>query len=122
MIKLVFYHLTLDGEPIMNITLLGLDLAKNIFQLHGLDQRGQTVLQKRLRRPDLLPFIAQLPVCTIAMEACGGAHYWGRQFKKLGHEVKLLSPQYVKPFVKTNKNDANDAYAIAEAASRPHMY
>lgn len=105
-----------------NITLLGIDIAKNVFQLHGVDKAGRAILQKKIYRHELLPFIAQLPVCIIAMEACSGAHYWARQFQSLGHQVKLISPQYVKPFVKTNKNDMRDAQAITEAASRPQMH
>jgi transposase len=107
--------------PIMGITVLGIDLAKSVFQLHGNDERGSCVLSKRLRRSELKAFIAQLPCCLIAMEACSGSHYWAREFKKLGHEVRLISPQFVKPFVKTNKNDLADAEAIAEAAVRPNM-
>lgn len=103
------------------IILVGIDIAKNVFQVHGVDQAGKAVIKKSLRRSELRSFIAQLPVCTIAMEACGGAHYWARQFQALGHTVKLISPQFVKPFVKTNKNDAHDAQAITEAASRPDM-
>jgi len=105
----------------MNITTLGIDLAKNIFQLHGVNSAGEIVLKKTLSRIKLLEFIAQLPVCRIVMEACAGAHYWARKFKEYGHEVKLISPQFVKPFVKGNKNDKNDAEAIVEAASRPNM-
>lgn len=104
-----------------NSILLGIDIAKNIFQLHGVTVKGKPVLKKKLSRKHLLPFLANLPACTIAMEACGGANYWVRQFQKLGHEVKLISPQFVKPFVKSNKNDRNDAEAITEAASRPTM-
>ena len=103
------------------MTLLAIDLAKEIFQLHGVDERGKAVLKKKLRRPALLAFVANLPKCTIAMEACGGSHYWAREFQKLDHEAKLISPQFVKPFVKSNKTDANDAEAIAEAAMRPSM-
>lgn len=103
------------------ITLLGIDLAKNVFQLHGVDQKGKAVLKQKMSRAQLGKFIANLPVCTIAMEACGGAHYWARKFQRFGHEVKIISPQFVKPFVKTNKNDAHDAQAITEAASRPDM-
>lgn len=106
----------------MNIKLLGIDLAKNDFQLHGVDERGHAVLKKRLKREKLVSFIAQLPPCLIVMEACSGANYWGRQFIARGHEVKLISPQYVKPFVKTNKNDYNDVVGITEAASRPSMH
>lgn len=105
----------------MEITVLAIDLAKNIFQLHGVNQAGKALLKKKLRREQLLSFIANLKPCLIAMEACGGAHYWSREFIKLGHEVKLISPQFVKPFVKSNKNDSADAEAIAEAAVRPSM-
>lgn len=104
-----------------NVTLLAIDMAKNIFQLHGVDKQGRCQLTKRLSREKLLPFIAQLPCCTIVVEACGGSYYWARRFQALGHEVKLISPQYVKPFVKGSKTDKNDASAIAEAASRPSM-
>jgi transposase len=105
----------------MKITLLGIDIAKNVFQLHGTDKQGKALLKKQLRRVELLAFIANLPTCTIAMEACATSNYWGRQFEKLGHTVKLISPQYVTPFTKGQKNDRNDAHAIAEAASRPTM-
>lgn len=104
-----------------NITLLAIDVAKNVFQLHGVNQRGQCVLKKRISRDKLMEFIANLPICTIVMEACSSTYYWARQFQKHQHEVKLISPQYIKPFVKGNKNDGNDAEAIAEAASRPAM-
>ena len=103
------------------ISVLGIDLAKNVFQLHGVDEKGKTVFQKRLSRNKLAEFICNLPACLIGMEACGGAHYWARKFQSFGHEVKLMSPQYVKPYVKTNKNDRNDAEAIAEAVTRPSM-
>ena len=106
----------------MSITLLSIDLAKNVFQLHGVDKKGKAVLKKRVGRNKLIETVANIPGCTIVMEACGGANHWCRQFKKYGHEVKLISPQYVKAFVKTNKNDSNDAEAIAEAAMRPSMY
>ena len=105
----------------MNITTLGIDLAKNIFQLHGADSRGNPVLKKTLTRNTLSKAIANLPKCRIVMEACGGANHWARQFREYGHDVKLISPQFVKPFVKSNKNDRNDAEAIVEAASRPSM-
>lgn len=103
------------------ISVLGIDLAKNIFQLHGADQSGAAVLKKKLNRSQLTLFMANLPQCKVAMEACGGAHFWGRKFQSMGHEVKLIAPQFVKPFVKSNKNDAHDAEAIAEAATRPNM-
>lgn len=105
----------------MNITTLGIDLAKEVFQLHGVNPNGAVVLKKKLSRTKLPEFIATLPTCRIVMEACGGANYWARKFKEFGHEVKLISPQFVKPFVKGNKNDGNDAQAIVEAASRPSM-
>ena len=103
------------------LTLLGIDLAKNVFQLHGVDNQGTPVLRRRVTRTKLLETIIHLPSCTIVMEACGGAHYWCRKFMAMGHKTKLISPQFVKPFVKTNKSDRNDAEAICEAASRPSM-
>ncbi len=105
-----------------NITLLAIDVAKNIFQLHGINEKCEKVLQRKLRgRGKFVEFIAKLPVCVIVMEACGGTNYWARKFIDFGHEVKLISPQFVKPFVKGNKTDRNDAEAISEAASRPSM-
>ena len=106
----------------MTMNILGIDISKNTFQLHGADDRGKAVLKKRLLRSHLAAFVAQLPKCTIVMESCGGANYWARVFIRSGHSVKLISPQFVKPFVKTNKNDANDAQAIVDAASRPSMH
>lgn len=105
----------------MNITTVGIDIAKNVFHLHGTDAHGKRVLKKRLRRDQLLAFMQNLPPCLVGMEACGGAHYWARKFQGYGHTVKLMAPQYVKPYVKTNKNDYNDAEAIAEAVGRPTM-
>jgi len=106
----------------MNINVLGIDIAKNVFQLHGADGSGKKVLKKRIERNNLSEYIATLPSCTIVMEACGGSNYWARTFQRHGHTVKLISPQFVKPFVKTNKNDANDAEAIVEAGTRPSMH
>lgn len=103
-----------------DITLLAIDIAKNVFQLHGCDKHGGSVLNKRLKRNQLMPFIANLPACTVVMEACGSAHYWARKFQPY-HQVKLISPQHVTPFRKGQKNDRNDAEAISEAASRPKM-
>jgi len=103
------------------IITVGLDLAKTIFQLHGADGAGRAVLRKKLRRAQVLDFFGQLPRCVVAMEACGGAHFWGREIGKLGHEVRLIPAAYVKPFVKRQKNDAADAEAICEAAVRPSM-
>lgn len=103
------------------ITTVGLDLAKNVFQAHAADASGRAVLRKKLRRGQMLDFFGRLPPCVVAMEACGGAHFWGREIGKLGHEVRLIPPAYVKPFVKRQKNDAADAEAICEAAMRPTM-
>jgi transposase len=105
----------------MNCTTLGIDVAKQVFQLHGVDERGHVVMQKRVSRSKLRVTVAQLPPCLIGMEACSSAQYWAREFQKLGHTVKLISPQFVKPYVKGNKNDSRDAEAICEAVSRPHM-
>ncbi|HYQ90813.1 MAG TPA: IS110 family transposase [Candidatus Competibacteraceae bacterium] len=105
----------------MKITTIGLDLAKNVFQVHGMNERGQPVLKKQLKRAQVLPFFANLPPCVIGMEACGSAHYWARKLEQQGHTVKLMAPQFVKPYVKTNKHDAADAAAIGEAVSRPSM-
>lgn len=105
----------------MQITTVGLDLAKNVFQVHGANEHGKAMLRKKLRRDQVMPFFANLPPCLIGMEACGGAHHWARKLQQLGHTVKLISPQFVKPYVKSNKNDAADAEAICEAVSRPTM-
>ena len=104
-----------------NITTIGLDLAKSVFQVHCADRDGQPVMRKKLRRAQVLEFFRKLPPCLVAMEACSSAHHWARSLQDLGHEVRLIPPQYVKPFVKTNKNDATDAEAICEAAMRPTM-
>jgi transposase len=103
------------------IAIIGLDLAKNILQVHGADASGVPMLKKRLRRDQVLPFFAGLRPCKVAMEACSGAHYWAREIARLGHETRLIPPAYVKPFVKRQKNDAADAEAICEAAQRPTM-
>lgn len=105
----------------MNIKRIGIDLAKQVFQLHGVDGQEKVVLRKQLRRVQLLDYFMKLSPCLIGMEACGGAHYWARELQKLGHTVKLMAPQFVKPYVKSNKNDANDAEAICEAVARPNM-
>jgi transposase len=103
------------------ITTLGIDLAKTVFQLHGVDGSDRPVLRRQLRRSQVLRIVAQLPRCLIGMEACASAHYWAREFAKLGHEVRLMSPQFVKPYRKSDKNDRNDAEAICEAVRRPNM-
>jgi len=105
----------------MDITTLGIDLAKNTFHLHGVDKEGKVVLQKRLSRDKLSSFVANLSPCLIGMEACGGSNYWARQFQSFGHDVKLMGAQFVKPYVKSNKNDWLDAEAICEAVARPTM-
>jgi len=105
----------------MNITTLGIDLAKNSMQLHGIDEFGKVTMKKKLPRSKFPEFIANLPPCLIGMEACGGANYWARKFIEFGHNVKLMNPKFVKPYVKSNKSDANDAEAICEAVTRPNM-
>src|ERR1700752_1117433 len=105
----------------MNITTIGMDLAKVVFVVHGIDERGSDVLRKDLRRAEVVPFFTRLQSCVVAMEACGSAHYWARKLQSLGHTVKLMAPQFVKPYVKTNKNDAADAEAICEAVERSNM-
>jgi transposase len=105
----------------MKITTVGIDLAKNLFQVHGVNEHGKAVLKKQLRRVQVAEFFAQLPACLIGMEACGSAHHWARKLGGFGHDVRLMAPQFVKPYVKTNKNDAADAQAICEAVARPNM-
>ena len=105
----------------MKLTTIGIDLAKNVFQVHGVDERGKAVLRKQLRRKDVVMFFARLEPCLVGMEACTSAHHWARKFAELGHTVKLMAPQFVKPYVKTNKNDVADAEAICEAVGRPNM-
>ena len=105
----------------MNISTVGIDLAKNVFQVHGANERGKKLWNKQLQRKQVLKFFIRLPPCLIGMEACGSAHFWARKLEELGHTVKLMAPQFVKPYVKTNKNDAADAEAICEAVTRPSM-
>ena len=100
---------------------IGVDLAKNVFQIHGVDAEGDVVFRRQLRRSRMLPFFKKTPPCLVGMEACATAHHWARQLIELGHEVKLMPPHYVKPYVKRNKNDAADAEAICEAVTRPTM-
>lgn len=109
-------------EPSMNeITRVAIDTSKSVFTLHGTDEQGFVVLRRNLRRRDLTGFFERLPAVEVSLEACGGSHHWGRTLMALGHRVRLIPPQYVKPFVKRSKNDRNDAEAISEAASRPGM-
>jgi transposase len=105
----------------MQIATIGIDLAKAVFQVHGVDAHGKTVMKKQLKRTQVAEFFANLSPCLIGMEACGSAHYWARKLQGFGHTVRLMAPQFVKPYVKTNKNDAADAEAICEAVTRPTM-
>ena len=103
------------------VTTVGIDLAKNVFSLHGVDERGREVLRKTISRAKLMPFVAQLPPCLIGLEACSGAHEWARQFQALGHDVRIMAPRFVVPYRRSGKNDGNDAEAICEAVQRPSM-
>src|SRR5918912_1880479 len=105
----------------MQVTTIGLDIAKNLFQVHGADAQGRPVLKRKLARGKVLEFFATLPPCLVGLEACGAAHYWARELAGLGHTVRLMPPQYVRPYVKTNKHDAADAEACCEAVTRPGM-
>jgi transposase len=100
---------------------IGLDLAKNVFQVHGVDGLGEVAIRRQLRRSQMIPFFEKLPPCLIGVEACPTSHYWSRELQKLGHEVRIMPAGYVKPYVKRNKNDAADAEAICEAVTRPTM-
>lgn len=108
-------------KVITGVTTIGLDLAKHVFQVHGIDQDGRVIIRKPLRRNKVLSFFQQLPPCLVGMEACATAHYWGRQLRAVGHDVRLMAPSYVKAYVKRGKNDAADAAAICEAVTRPSM-
>src|SRR5271156_3712601 len=105
----------------MEITIVGLDIAKRVFQLHGVDAAGKTVLRRKLQRAEVLAFFKALSPCLVGIEACGTAHYWAREIRELGHEVRLMPPSYVAPYVKRGKTDAADAAAICEAVTRPTM-
>src|SRR3954454_6498209 len=109
------------GDHLMELHTLGIDLGKTIFHLVGLNSRGEVIVRKKFSRTQLLRFMANRPVCLVGMEACGGSHFLGRALREQGHEVRLIPAQYVKPYVKTNKNDFIDAEAIAEAVGRPTM-
>jgi hypothetical protein len=98
----------------MQVAIVGLDIAKHVFQLHGVDSNSKVVLRRRLHRQEVVPFFANLTLCVVGLEACDGAHYWARRLKAAGHTVRLIAPQFVKPFVKSNKNDANDAEAMVD--------
>jgi transposase len=118
---MIYLSVKLAEESEMNIKRIGIDLAKQVFQVHGVDNQEKVVLRKQLRRLQLLDYFKNLPSCLIGLKACGGSHYWARELQKQGHTVKLMAPQFVKPYVKSNKNDANDAEAICEAVARPNM-
>jgi transposase len=105
----------------MNIQTLGIDIAKNVFQLHGVNRSSHVVLKRRVMRDQLLAVLAQIDPCTMVVEACTGAFYWARKYEALGHQVKIISPQYVKPFVRRQKNDGNDAEAICTAARQTQI-
>jgi transposase len=105
----------------MKVTAIGLDLAKHVFQVHGVDERGHSILKKKLKRAQVAEFFANLPACLVGIEACSSSHYWARRLQGLGHTVRLIAPQFVKPYVKANKTDAADAEAICEAVGRPGM-
>jgi transposase len=104
----------------MEVTTIGIDIAKRIFQIHSVNKHGKTILKKKLMRDQVLTFMSNIPRCLVGMEACGGANYWAREISKLGHEVKLMAPQFVKPYVKTNKNDEADAEAICDVVRQAY--
>jgi transposase len=109
------------NTPYACVATIGIDLAKRVFQIHGIDSSGKEIVRRSVKRRDVLAFAAQLPPCVIGMEACATAHHWARELGKLGHEVKLIPPAYVKAYVRRQKNDAADAAAICEAVTRPAM-
>src|SRR5260370_34179640 len=120
--KLLSDRISSEWEPSMGeVTTIGLDLAKHVFQVHGVDAEGATVLRKQLRRAQVLAFFSRLPPCLVGLEACATAHYWARELGALGHEGRLMPAQYVKAYIKRNKHDAADAEAICEAGERPAM-
>ncbi len=104
-----------------NIVTVGVDLAKTVFQIHAISAEGKVLVRRQLRRAEVLKFFAAMPPCLVGMEACASAHHWGREIRALGHEVRLMPPAYVKPYVKRGKTDAADAEAICEAVTRPTM-
>src|SRR5262247_2011484 len=110
------------GEPSMQaITTVGLDIAKAVFQVHGVDAAGEVIIRRQLKRRHVLPFFQRLPACVVGIEACASSHHWSRELQALGHTVRLMPPAYVKPYVKRQKNDAADAEAICEAVTRANM-
>jgi transposase len=127
--KMVAVEQPSEGAPSMakiitnlsSVTTVGLDLAKHVFQIYGVDACGRVIISKALRRKDILAFFAQLPPCVVGLEACGSAHHWARELLKLGHDVRIMPAAYVKPYVRRQKNDAADAAGICEAVTRPSM-
>jgi transposase len=115
------FNLTREGEVMDNVTTVGIDLAKNVYSVHGVDAHGAVVLRRTVSRSKLVQVVAQLPPCLIGLEACSGAHEWARQFQRFGHTAKLMAPKFVAPYRKSGKNDGNDADAICEAVGRPNM-
>src|SRR6266571_9506088 len=120
-IEFASFNLITRGEVMEQITTAGIDLAKRVFALHGVDGAGRVGLRKTVRREQLMQTVAGLPPCVIGMEACSGAHEWARRFQELGHTVRLMAPVFVAPYRKSGKNDGNDAEAICEAVVRPNM-
>ena len=104
-----------------SISTIGLDIAKSVFQVHGVDAAGQVVIRRQLRRRQVLAFFQKLPPCLVGIEACASSHHWSRELQALGHRVRLMPPAYVKPYVKRQKNGSTDAEAICEAVTRPNM-
>src|SRR6201984_2837355 len=127
--KMVVVEQPSEGAPSMakiitnlsSVTTVGLDLAKHVFQIYGVDACGRVIISKALRRKDILAFFAQLPPCVVGLEACGSAHHWARELLKLGHDVRIMPAAYVKPYVRRQKNDAADAAGNCEAVTRPSM-
>src|SRR5712692_11443206 len=120
-IEFRIFNLITRGEVMEKVTTLGIDLAKSVFSLHGVDSAGRVVLRRTVRRDRLLGVVASLSPCLIGMEACSGAHEWGRRFQEFGRTVRLMAPKFVAPYRKSGKNDGNDAEAICEAVTRPNM-
>src|SRR6266568_4633182 len=120
-IEFRIFNLITRGEVMEKVTTLGIDLAKSVFSLHGVDEKGQVMLRRTVRRDQLVKVVAGIAPCLIGMEACSGAHEWGRRFQEFGHTVRLMAPKFVMPYRKSGKNDGNDAEAICEAVARPNM-
>jgi transposase len=119
--KVVQSEVVIKEEEAMSVVTIGLDLAKTVFQVHGVDEKGVAVLRRKLARADMITFFTKQPPCVVGMEACSSAHHWARLLVEIGHTVRLIPPQYVKPYVKRNKTDAADAEAICEAVAKPNM-